>query len=70
MKTQLEIRASVEGEISLQQLALIHSKLEAEIHRFLVSIITNKQIKGEPCSVTHVVSQLPKKDGTLATPIA
>jgi hypothetical protein len=31
MKTQLEIRASVEGEISLQQLALIHSKLEAEI---------------------------------------
>jgi hypothetical protein len=62
MKTQLEIKASVEGEISLQQLAFIHSKLEAEIHRFLVSIIT--------CSVTHVVSQLPQKDGTLATPIA
>lgn len=70
MKTQLNIRASVEGEISLQQLALIHSKLEAEIHRFLVSIITNKQIKGEPCSATHVVSPLPQNDGLLATPIA
>lgn len=70
MKSQIEIRASIEGEITLQQFERIHHQLEAEIHRFLVSVITNKQVKGKPCYAIHVESPSIPTAGLLATPIA
>jgi hypothetical protein len=70
MKSQIEIRASVEGEITPQQLALIHSKLEAEIHRFLVSIIANNQVKGHIWNATHAENQSIQNAGLLVSPIA
>lgn len=58
-KSQINIGVSVEGQITVDQLDKIHNKIEAELHRFLLSLIINNQIKveGEPCLVaTPVVS--------------
>lgn len=72
IKSTINIKVSVDEKITFSQFQRIHTSLEAEINRFLLSLIINNQVmqdKGEPCSlVTHAVIPSFPSVGNLGSP--